>query len=341
MITRFSIGPIILEGGFEKEISTPNIIGYIEKVKIEYGNEHAEDMFLEIETSDGEKIMTIQGSKDGLWYPRNWNIQNQQYAGVNIAAEGQNAMNAERYLSYGPLKIRIKGSIKDDHIKRIEFTIDGTVEGTVEFMKDMVSTSTPGVNNAVYGKRKERERLLMKYMEGVIDKEISQEIKKQDPEDLREFIENSLYQKKFDGINKTISEQIKDFILRGVVKKYPKKRIEGYITRKAAVNTAKAALIYRTETHELRNKVREWSYKQLPDYEASLFKWIGPKDYRTTLICKAITRKTKNGVSMEELKKIIADEVQNAIDREELPPDFDPREYTPHFGCRHTYIKSY
>lgn len=222
-----------------------------------------------------------------------------------------------------------------------EQSTDGYCNPQVNKDDSPVTTDTPGTYNPSYG-ASDRRRHLHEYMKSILEDVTKEEeglINKADPDSLRKYIEESLYTKTFSGVKKTTSDLIKDFILRSVVKGYPRERILKYLVNKG-LPANQAENIYRTETHALRTKVREWSYKQIDPNDELKYKWIGPADNRTTHICSRIASRTKNGVSMEKLKSIIQDEVDKAINKGELPADYDPREYTPHFNCRHTFVRS-
>lgn len=95
-----------------------------------------------------------------------------------------------------------------------------------------------------------------------------------------------------------------------------------------------AERIARTETQSVVNKGRELYYEErFPDKEV-LYKWNGPGDHRTTDACEWLKEETAGGVPMRELKELI----QEAPEHD---PDIntDPREYTPHIQCRHSYFR--
>ncbi len=202
-----------------------------------------------------------------------------------------------------------------------------------------VTTQTSGVSNTIYSRRRSQARQYLKILTKSINikgRDRDNLINKSD--DLRQFIEESVYNRKFDGMSKSLSDMIKEFIIRSITKGYSMDRVMNYMQKKG-IDSKQAAMIYRTENHELRNKVKEWSYQQLDGYDQMKFKWIGPKDHRTTEICKNISDRTENGVTIDEIKIIINEEVNKAVSEGKLPSGYDPRDYTPHFGCRHTYVK--
>ena len=211
--------------------------------------------------------------------------------------------------------------------------------GMCEVLKDAgaVTSGTAGVHNAVHGRRKKdiRRYLHKTLLETAADVNPHADLKKADNEmvPMTDFIQNSLYSGKFDGMSKSISEQIKEYIVRAMVSGYPLSRITEYIQRttKKNVSQANSEVIARTEMQALQNKAREWAYKQL-DPEATLkYKWLNPLDHRTSQICKHIVDRTKSGVSMDELKSIVTEESNKA--------GLDPREWTPHPNCRSRFLR--
>lgn len=341
MLRQIKIGKLTPKEGKAKT-KTPFIVGAVEKIKINYIHENSDDMVTKIITADGEVLVENQGSKDALFYPRNWNTQNQKYTGANIAADGQNAMSAERYICYGQLTIeaftspsRKKGV--EDGIKEIIILIDGEIKSG-EIKKEMVSTATPGVFNPSHRRRK---NIVERYAKAFITKFNSPELAKaQDSYKLlREFLLTSIYSHRFQGMKKKTSDAIKDYIIKSLLYKYKPERILKYIMRKGETDERQANLIFRTENNALQNKSREWAYMKSDPEGTDKYKWIGPKDSRTTSICKRITKRTVNGVEMEKLKEIIEDEVNRAKEEGILPKDYEQREFCPHFSCRHTMIK--
>ena len=352
MIKKISTGLISIDKDLKGRFVTEKIIGRIEKVIVKYGNQSALDTILKIDSNDGENLMSVEGCKDGIWYPRNWDVQNQIYSGNNIAAEGQNTMNAERWLVMGFLTIEFTASIMEDFIQDIQIIYEDLSEDEDPLFEkeegagdSPVTSETPGVFSPSYGGRKGKKRR-KQYVKDFLKTNINDITKSEDQQndilnkadDLRRFIEEGLFNRKFQGLSKSMSELIKEFILRAVSKGYSMERVMNYMERKG-VPKKQASAIFRTEVHELRNRSREWSYEQLPGEHK--FKWIGPGDHRRTETCARITERTKDGVSIEKLKRIIQEETQNAKDRGELPANYEARDYTPHFNCRHVFVKKY
>lgn len=90
--------------------------------------------------------------------------------------------------------------------------------------------------------------------------------------------------------------------------------------------------IARTESHNIRNLARENSYDKVDEAGELKFKWIGPKDSRTTKFCQKITNRTKNGVTRKELREIIREEADQETYMASRP-------YSPHINCRHSFVR--
>ena len=93
-----------------------------------------------------------------------------------------------------------------------------------------------------------------------------------------------------------------------------------------------AERIGRTETQALVNEAREEGYREEFDLDEERFDWVGPSDDRTTETCEAIKDRIPDaGVTLSELQDIVAEEAR--------AHGHDPREWTPHINCRHTFTR--
>ena len=210
---------------------------------------------------------------------------------------------------------------------------------------DPATTDTDGAYNAIHNERRQNIHELGK----MIYKEIASEepdIEKAEPEEeeldsLMDYIEEHVYSRKFKNIPKTKSNRIKDYLLRAAVGGFGKQRVVEKLQDIADIDKNKAELIYRQENHALKTKAREWTYKQVDPQGEKLYKWVGPSDQRTTKTCENIKKRTSGGVPLDKLKQIIEEEVEDAKQRGDLPEDYDAREYTPHFQCRHTFTRHF
>jgi len=182
-----------------------------------------------------------------------------------------------------------------------------------------------------------REKL-KKYFENEIQKiakkeKLSFRVIKKDFDDLINFAEGNLFLKAFEGLTKKESDKIKDIFLESLLSKISYKQIVDKISKitKDKLSEGELERIVRTEMGALKNKSREFSFKQADPEGKRKYIWNGPKDYRTTDTCKRITLRTANGVSLEKLKEIIREESLKDF------PDFEPRDFLAHYNCRHTF----
>jgi len=342
---RISIGEISLGKEKELKLVTDSIMGRIEKVLISYGKNCGEEINIKILTSDKEEILNVTGTDRTLFYPRNWNVMNQAYTGSNIMSENTTP-TSERYACDDSLNIIITGSGADEIINFIEIMIEGYVtplngyppsEEYLEKEDGTVSSTTPGVFNPIHGRR----RRMHKYMEKVLndtlkEEKISMNIEKQTEglKDMSNFISDSLFEKTFDGISKTISDRIKDYLVRALTKGYSPQQMITRVSKEKGIDIIRAEVIVRTEIQALQNSVREWSYDKVdPEHKYKYF-WLSVDDDRRTQVCKNISERTKNGVLLDKLKEVIKEE--------SIKGGFDgSREFTPHIFCRSTWARKF
>ena len=339
-LRRISTGRVELRRGEPLVILTEHIKGEIEKIKIDIDESQSSEINIVITTQDEEEILNITRDKSSIFYPKNTSVINQEMVGSNIQKAKKSLLD-ERYICDGNLKISLKGSGTKDVIDDIEITVR---QLEVTKSEGTAASSTAGVFNPVSSRRRNITRLITNSI-----KKVGKEMGKGMPitkaeeniEEMMDFIEDSLYSKKFSGVGKSASDRIKDFIIRSIVEGKDLSKVMKYIERTGGknINAGQAQLIARTEMQALQNKAREWAFKSFDPNDKEKYKWLGPNDSRVTNTCKAIKKRTSNGVSMDQLKSIVKDESRKAILRGELPSNFKSRDFTPHFSCRHTFIR--
>ncbi len=353
MLSKLSTGKIVLEN-LKARFITDKIIGEIEKVILKFGKDSI-GLNVQIITSDGETVVnytensginTSDKQKENMviLYPRNLNTGSQKYVGQNVALEG-GTFNADRYISYGKLLILVEGQSKDDVVEDIQILIKGKIiEGFIVLnkkkdvgrfiretlrRKEAVTSNTSGVSNPRFDRAR---RQLKKYMEKVL-KDVNEECKVKEikkieiGEDLVNSLSEGFFDSNFKGIGKTISERIKEYMITALRKGYSFDQITNYVKTKGNIPFGRAQTIAQTEIQSMQNKVREWAYKKADPNEEQKYFWRSIPDFRRTSVCKNITNRTKKGVSLDELRKIIKEE--------SLKGGFDgSREWTPHYSCR-------
>ena len=107
------------------------------------------------------------------------------------------------------------------------------------------------------------------------------------------------------------------------------------IEERFGVDASRAENIARSEVQATVNHAREAAYEERQQERGEEFKfsWVGPDDHRTTDLCEYIKAETEGGVTLDELKETI----QDAPDA--VGVDIEPRTFTPHPQCRHTYTR--
>lgn len=147
-----------------------------------------------------------------------------------------------------------------------------------------------------------------------------------------DLLAESIYDRPFSGVPKRISDKVKAYLIKATAQGKPQNTMVEYVRRTAGVSLTEAERIVKTETHELKLKLREIAYEDNAPADA-LFKWVGPSDSRTTDVCASLTAETKKGVTLPQLKALITKKAHES--------GFEPREFTPHYGCRHVFVRAY
>jgi len=137
----------------------------------------------------------------------------------------------------------------------------------------------------------------------------------------------SLFDKKYEGVTKDNSGKINDILLKGLLDEDKIDTIKNKMMSLGAKDS-QADMIFRTESSSLQNTMRDWSFNKIDPEGKHKYKWIGPTDNRTTKHCKKIMSRTNDGVSLDEMKKIIKQEADPKIYTEDRP-------FIPHLQCRH------
>ena len=139
----------------------------------------------------------------------------------------------------------------------------------------------------------------------------------------------------YDSYENDLADTLKEVLTKSY--KNPKDwgidKIVKEMTERTNESVGRLRTIARTETHNISTIARENSYEKAEiEGEEFKYKWIGPRDNRTTPYCTKITELTKHGVSMKELKNIIAEYSDKNTFK-------SGRAFTPHINCRHTFVR--
>lgn len=140
------------------------------------------------------------------------------------------------------------------------------------------------------------------------------------------------FSKSYKGLGKKASQSINNTIMRGI---FNQKSIEGMaksIADLLGVSKQQASQVVRGEYQAIKNVIRGASEEAKDPAHSFKYKWLSIPDSRRTKYCTIITNRTKHGVSLERLKEIIKQESDKAIYDENRP-------FTPHVGCRSTFVR--
>jgi hypothetical protein len=156
------------------------------------------------------------------------------------------------------------------------------------------------------------------------------EIQKQDQtEEFVKFLQKQQFDRQYEDLTKTQSNYINDIIMEGILKRLSLREVINKIMN-VGVDFEQAETIARTESGILKNTAKEFNLKKLPDIEDRKFKWIGPRDHRTSKISKQIKKDSKKGLPLDVLKKLVRKTSEEF--------GFEPkRDWFSHPNQRHTY----
>lgn len=120
-----------------------------------------------------------------------------------------------------------------------------------------------------------------------------------------------------------INDKLFELVVEG---KWTKKDVVLNELMKLGLDEKRAELIAVTELNEIANKIREKAYELYTD--ADYFKWITERDDHVCEKCKKLSEITKDGVELNELKKLIKEVGGETA-----------REFVLHPKCRCTFVK--
>ncbi len=142
----------------------------------------------------------------------------------------------------------------------------------------------------------------------------------------------------FEGISKDLSNKLNVIIKEAFEdpKGLSLQKIQEKIKDATSVSDFRAEEIARTETSKVSAAARRTSYKKADPEDEFKFKWIGPADNRTTDTSKRIKARTKEGVSWDNLIKIVTEESEKDFPKWTVDKDFP----VSHFSSRHLFVRS-
>ena len=144
-----------------------------------------------------------------------------------------------------------------------------------------------------------------------------------------------IYGRRFEGLNKTQSDLVRKAIIRNMSSKGPMDGIVKALVR-IGMEKDQAKLTVRTEEHEIRLSLREAAFRIADPEKKNKYMWLGAKhDRRFCEHCRDVMEKSKNGVSLEELKRLVKAAAKEAC------PDLEPRDWLVHPGDRCSAVRHF
>jgi len=157
------------------------------------------------------------------------------------------------------------------------------------------------------------------------------DIKKQIDPALLTLISKEIFDKIYEGQTRQTSNKINNIILDGMTSKESITGISKQI-QALGVKKVQADLIARTENSILKSNMREFNFEKAEGSESFLYKWIGPKDLRTSEISKEIVKNSAKGLKLETLKSLVR--------KTSVSFGFKPdRDWFSHPNQRHSFVR--
>lgn len=144
-------------------------------------------------------------------------------------------------------------------------------------------------------------------------------------------LKGMIYGKNFEGMDKKQSEKVRKIIVKSIMGEGSLQEASAEM-QKAGVDKGQADAIVRTEEHNIKTILREGWYRAMDKKGKATYKWLSAKDARKCEVCGKISELTRDGVSLEELKKIIREHADKKV-------YMDDRPYQVHPNDRCTFVK--
>lgn len=154
------------------------------------------------------------------------------------------------------------------------------------------------------------------------------------PEEIGELIARTPVWQSFQGMRADLQHLFEQVFIKAYSGEIPMdlRTVVKELRKIAEDAESRLAGIARTEMASTVNVGREIAYKHRDPENAFRYHWVGPADGRTTEICRTIkARQPTEGLPLEDLKRLV-----KTVATELTQPPFQPRDWLPHFQCRHT-----
>lgn len=134
----------------------------------------------------------------------------------------------------------------------------------------------------------------------------------------------------FERVKDYLNEHTLDAVKRGYERGASIPKIARELKEVVSGTEKQLQMVARTEAQNVNTRARLVSYSKFDDGSFK-YKWVNPLDSRTTKHCKRIVERTRNGVPMNELQRIIREEAADTF--------LESRPFSPHIGCRSNFVR--
>lgn len=126
---------------------------------------------------------------------------------------------------------------------------------------------------------------------------------------LEDIMQSGVLQSSYKDLGDELTQQL-NTSLRDTISKhgYDMNKIKQTVKEVTDVTTSRANTIARTESNKISNAARQKAYEKIDPNDEGKYDWIGPNDNRTTDLSQRIKNRVGNGVSRQELIRILEEE---------------------------------
>jgi hypothetical protein len=289
---------------------------------------------LQIARATAELGIKVTMEKDGSFTYKEGNVEiqnnNQFYEEPSIQSFEKKLIKSEKL----PVKEqKLFQTALEKELDEIINKLDFTKKPSESELNQLVEKITKNLNKRLNAKSANLIKVVYDKSKSLVEKEIKQTFPYTDADKnvIEELKRDPTYRKAFDGISKEMSKQLTNIIKEAY--KQPEQFTISNIVKlmKQELGSAENNLrtIARTETSKVSIAARKNQYDKTGfEYR---YKWIGPEDNRTGEDSREIKKRTKNGVTWDELVKTIQDVAGPNWKVDKFAP-------IPRPNTRHTFI---
>lgn len=152
---------------------------------------------------------------------------------------------------------------------------------------------------------------------------------------VRDMLDSPDYAKVLRNYSDSAVDEIRKVIFKATQEPMSWREMREELGERIGVIESRGELIARNEMANVYKNARGFQFRKVdPTGDKYRYTWFGPDTLTTTDICKAIKARAVDGVTHDELLRIIEDVATGPI-RMKGFDYMDGRPYHPHFNCRH------